>query len=154
MSEKNLEIRDFDLVVPVESEVVDRIATCPWDAGAHLAAELRSDGHFSAGDRLVVALINGEVQAFATLAAAGAIPDDARGPWVGFVYCWPKARGCGLARAVVEYACALACEAGRKSAFVASARESLGLYLACGFEERELARTPWGEEIVVCERVL
>lgn len=38
--------------------------------------------------------------------------------------------------------------------FVASVHDSLGLYLACGFEEREVARTPWGEEVVVCERAL
>ena len=157
MAEKNLEgceIIDFDLASPVDPAVVDRIAACPWDAGAHLASELRDGGHFSAGDRLVVALVGGEVQAFATLAAAGAIPGDARGPWVGFVYCWPEARGHGLAKAVVERTCELARETGSTSVFVASAHDSLGLYRACGFEEREAAQTPWGEEIVVCEWTL
>lgn len=38
--------------------------------------------------------------------------------------------------------------------FAASVRDSLGFYLARGFEEREVARTPWGEEVVVCERAL
>lgn len=62
--------------------VVDPIglAARSWDAGVHLASELLDDGYFSAGDRLVVALVDGEVCAFATLAAAGAIPGDARGP--------------------------------------------------------------------------
>ena len=157
MAEKNFEgceIIGFDLASPADPAVVDRIAACPWDAGAHLASELRDGGHFSAGDRLVVALVDGEVQAFATLAATGAIPGDARGPWVGFVYCWPEARGHGLARAVVSRSCELAHEAENGSVFVASARDSLGLYLVCDFEERETAQTPWGEEVVVCERTL
>ena len=50
--------------------------------------------------------------------------------------------------------CELAHEAENGSVFVASARDSLGLYLVCDFEERETAQTPWGEEIVVCERTL
>lgn len=156
-AEKNLEgceIIDFDLASPVDPAVVDRIAACPWNAGVHLAFELRDGGHFSAGDRLVVAIVDGEIQAFAALAAAGAILGDARGPWVGFVYCWPEARGHGLTKAVVSRSCELAHEAENGSVFVASARDSLGLYRACGFEEREAAQAPWGEEIVVCERTL
>ena len=51
-------------------------------------------------------------------------------------------------------ACELVREKGSASVFVASARDSLGLYRACGFEERDAAQTPWGEEIVVCERVI
>ena len=46
------------------------------------------------------------------------------------------------------------CGAGSASAFVASARDSLGFYRTCGFEERETAQTLWVEEIVVCERSL
>ena len=147
-------ILDFDLGSPVDAEIIDRIASCSWDAGAHLVSELRGESHFCTGDRLIAVIAGGEIQAFATLAAAGALPGDSRGPWVGFVYCWPEARGRGLARAAVERACSLAGEAGVGRVFVASARDSLGLYLACGFEELEAAETPWGEEIVVCERAL
>lgn len=55
------------------------------------------------------------------------------------MYCWLEARRHGLAKAVVERACELAREAENGSVFVASARDSLGHCLACGFEEHKTA---------------
>ena len=52
----------------VDSAVVNRIVAYPRNVGAHLASELRGGGRFSGGDRLVVALMDSEVCAFATFA--------------------------------------------------------------------------------------
>lgn len=135
----------------VPTAFIDRLSTCDWGAGRHLAGELGHEGFFCPEDLLLCAVEGDELLAVATIARRGYVPDPELGPWVGFVYTFPESRGKGCMRQVMERAAEVGRERGLERLHLSAETSLEGFYERFGFVAQGTRIAFTGEEVELYE---
>ena len=107
-----------------------------WDAGRSLCRRLKENDLTSkTGENTQLLLMidkeRDEIAAYCTLAEKDDIQPTDLTPWIGYVFTYPKYRGKGLARRLLEHAENLARQQGVIAIYISTGHE--GLYERYGY---------------------
>lgn len=130
-----MEIKEYSKSSEAEQRIFcEKMQACDWDAGQYLGWLLKEEKFKEVSGTFSEALIltdNGVVASYCTLVEMDEIDRPDMKPWIGFVYTFPEYRGRRCAGQLIEYAIAMAKQAGFTQVFVSS--EEKGLYEKYGF---------------------
>ncbi len=144
-----MEIREFSQESDRDCWLT-KIGESDWRAGTYLHG-LLSDGsfykHCGTKSRLFLLTEGRELISFCTLAEHDEVPDSSLGPWVGFVYTFPRYRGKRRIGKLIERAYAIAKKEGQKNLYVST--DQPGLYEKFGFSFMQNMKDTWGNDTLI-----
>lgn len=137
---------DIKTITSIDSEwtkVMDYAENCSWKAGKYLAKEMKEE-HFTDWERVLIAVEDGEIAGYCTVAKKDCIPEVPYTPYIGFMFVGEKFRGNRLSQKLILNAMAYAKELGFEKIYLVS--DHVNLYEKYGFSVIEKKIAPWGEE--------
>lgn len=122
----------------------DFALNCSWRAGGYLA-ELMKEDRFEDNERVLVAMVDGNIAGFCTYANKDELPEkyDVT-PFIGFMFVDEKYRGKRLSEKLIQAACNHAAKEGVSKLYIMSGE--IGLYEKYGFEFLGMYETIYGTE--------
>lgn len=117
---------------------------CSWRAGGYLA-KLMYENAFADEERVLVALVDGNIAGFCTFAKKDELPEEYDfTPFIGFMFVDEKYRGRRLSEKLIQAACNHAANNGFGKVYIMSGET--GLYEKYGFEFLGMYRTIYDSE--------
>lgn len=118
--------------------------TCSWRAGGYLA-KLMHENAFAEEERVLVALLDGNIAGFCTYAKKDELPEEYDfTPFIGFMFVDEKYRGNRLSEKLIQAACNQAVNDGFQKIYIMSGE--IGLYEKYGFEFLGMYQTVYDTE--------
>ena len=122
-------------------EVSEYAQNCSWHARSSLAKQMR-ENYFSDWERVFVALVDGAIAGYCTLAKTDCIPDVPYTPYIGFVFVGEPYRGHRLSQTLIISALKYAKEIGFEKVYLIS--DHVNLYEKYGFVGIDKKLAFWG----------
>lgn len=117
---------------------------CSWRAGGYLA-KLMCENAFAEEERVLVALVDGNIAGFCTYAKKDELPEEYDfTPFIGFMFVDEKYRGKRLSEKLIQTACNHAMNNGFTKMYIMSGE--IGLYEKYGFEFLGMYQTIYDSE--------
>ena len=117
---------------------------CSWRAGTYLAEKMRTD-QFEENERVLAALIDGEIAGYCTFSNYDEIPPEhGLTPFVGFMFVDENFRGHRLSEKLIDAACDVARSQGYSRIYLMTGE--IGLYEKYGFEKQGNLKTLYDTE--------
>lgn len=124
---------------------------CSWRAGKSLADAM--DGCiFTEWERVIVALDDGKICGYCTVAKTDCIPDVNYTPYIGYMFVGEEYRGNRLSQRLIQYSMDYLKSLGFDKVHIVSDHENL--YEKYGFEVIDRKTAPWGVEEKIYMRSL
>ena len=122
----------------------DFAMNCSWRAGGYLT-KLMYENAFAEEERVLVALVDGNIAGFCTYAKKDELPEEYDfTPFIGFMFVDEKYRGNRLSEKLIQAACNHAAKEGVSKMYIMSGE--IGLYEKYGFEFLGMYETIYGTE--------
>lgn len=122
----------------------DFAMNCSWRAGGYLT-KLMYENAFAEEERVLVALVDGNIAGFCTYAKKDELPEEYDfTPFIGFMFVDEKYRGNRLSEKLIQVACRQAVNDGFHKMYIMSGE--IGLYEKFGFEFLGMYQTIYDTE--------
>ena len=122
----------------------DFAMNCSWRAGGYLT-KLMYENTFAEEERVLVALVDGNIAGFCTYAKKDELPEEYDfTPFIGFMFVDEKYRGNRLSEKLIQAACGQAVNDGFHKMYIMSGE--IGLYEKFGFEFLGMYQTIYDTE--------
>lgn len=126
------------------NKTADFALNCSWGAGG-LLAKLMIENSFDEEERVLVALVDGNIAGYCTYSKKDELSDEYDfTPLIGFVFVDEKYRGNRLSEKLIQAACDYAVSIGYDKMYIMSGE--IGLYEKFGFELMGMYKTIYGSE--------
>ena len=137
---------------PMWEKTIAYARACSWRAGPALAGKMAENG-FRDWERVIIAVLDGHIAGFCTLAEKDELPDRyPYSPFIGFVFVDEIYRGRRLAGQMIGQAARYAGTLGFQEVYVMSGEQ--GLYEKYGFEKTGDYETIYGTTEQLFRRAL
>jgi len=145
----DLEVAGIDIQVMKNGHkywkaTADFAMNCSWRAGGYLA-KLMYENAFAEEERVLVALVDGNIAGFCTYAKKDELPEEYDfTPFIGFMFVDEKYRGNRLSEKLIQAACNQAANDGFHRMYIMSGE--IGLYEKYGFTFLGMYKTIYDSE--------
>ena len=138
-----MELKALQFNDPLWQNLIHYAANCSWKAGPILANQML-EGRYSTWERVFVALQDGAIIGYCTLAKTDCIPDVSYTPFIGFMFVDEVYRGQRISEQLILFALHYARSLGFSTVFLVSGEK--GLYEKYGFRKVEDKKDYWGHD--------
>lgn len=125
------------------NEVILYAENCSWRAGKSLSIAMKNQKFFD-WERVIIALDNGNIAGYCTVAKTDCIPNVDYTPYISFMFVGEQYRGRRLSQKLIEYAMDYLKTLGFDKVHLVS--DHVNLYEKYGFIVIDRQIAPWGSE--------